>query len=321
VYSISNLTKYYDKTQQAVLHDVTLTIPRGRIFGLLGPNGAGKTTLISIILGLIAKTSGSVVFKGKELEHNLAEARHVIGYVPQELAYYPMLSACENLQFYAAAFGLAKHKIATQIEFCVETTGLQKFYYKKSQTYSGGLKRRLNLAIGLLNQPELLCLDEPTVGIDPQSRNFILETIQNLNRQGMTVIYTSHYMEEVQQICHDVAIIDHGEILIQGEIEDLLHQRGDHILTIQFTADLTPDNRQFLQKLLATMQIDGKPKTEIDRRGIKVNTHEPLTILSLLATGIQKSELSIERMDYGNKNLEELFLEITQKDLRDSVHE
>jgi len=321
LYIINNLTKYYDKTQQAVLHDVSLEIPQGRIFGLLGPNGAGKTTLISIILGLISKTSGSVLFKQKELECNLSEARQVIGYVPQELAYYPMLSAHENLQFYAAAFGLAKNKIAAQIEFCVETTGLQKFYYKKSQTYSGGLKRRLNLAIGLLNQPELLCLDEPTVGIDPQSRNFILETIQNLNQHGMTVIYTSHYMEEVQQICHDVAIIDRGKILIHGKIEDLLHQQDDHFLNIQFSADLTENDRQFLQKRLAETQPNDQTKLEIGQRSIKVSTHEPLTVISKLTPDIQNSGLIIERLDYGNKNLEELFLEITRKDLRDSSHE
>ncbi len=313
MYKISNLTKYYNKSEQAVLKDVSLNILKGRIFGLLGPNGAGKTTLISVILGLIAKDSGTVLFKGKALEQSLAEARKVIGYVPQELAYYPMLSAHENLQFYANAFGLPKNEIASQIDFCVETAGLQQFYYKKSQTYSGGLKRRLNLAIGLLNQPQLLCLDEPTVGIDPQSRNFILETIQDLNRQGMTVIYTSHYMEEVQQICNDVAIIDNGIILIKGKIEDLLRQQGEHFLTIQFSEILAEDKRQTLQKTFAIAQTSDY--------AIKVITCDPLAVLSKLSPIIKQNGLSIQRLEYGNKNLEELFLEITKKELRDSSHE
>ena len=313
MYKISNLSKSYGKSGQPVLNDVTLDIPQGRIFGLLGPNGVGKTTLISILLGLISKNSGTILFKGKELEQNLAEARKVIGYVPQELAYYPMLSAHENLHFYANAFGLPKEKIASQIEFCVETTGLQQFYYKRSQTYSGGLKRRLNLAIGLLNEPELLCLDEPTVGIDPQSRNFILETIQGLNQQGITVIYTSHYMEEVQQICHNVAIIDHGMILTQGKIEDLLRRQGDHLLSIHFSEVLSKDNIQSLQKLVTV--------THFHNRCMEIVTQDPLTVLTKLAPDIQQSGLTIERLDFGNKNLEELFLEVTQKDLRDSAHE
>ncbi|MCG6969829.1 MAG: ABC transporter ATP-binding protein [Gammaproteobacteria bacterium] len=310
---IKDLVKLYGSPPQTVLNHVELNIPQGSVFGLLGPNGAGKTTLLSILLGLVPKTGGSVLFDGDEVEQHLAEVRASIGFVPQDFAFYPMLSARENLNFFAAAAGVPRALQKSQIDFCVHTTGLQNHIDKRAQNFSGGLKRRLNLAIGLLNQPKVLCLDEPTVGIDPHSRNFILEAITELNRQGMTIIYTSHYMEEVEQICDRVAIIDHGRILICGHINELLKSRNLAKLSVQMDKPL-PAN--ILENLRQRFSIESINETHIE-----VQTDDPLTVINALSPVLTEANLGIERIHYGFKNLEELFLTLTHKHLRDNADE
>ena len=310
---IKDLVKLYGSPPQTVLNHVELNIPQGSVFGLLGPNGAGKTTLLSILLGLVPKTGGSVLFDGDEVEQHLAEVRASIGFVPQDFAFYPMLSARETLNFFAAAAGVPRALQKSQIDFCVHTTGLQNHIDKRAQNFSGGLKRRLNLAIGLLNQPKVLCLDEPTVGIDPHSRNFILEAITELNRQGMTIIYTSHYMEEVEQICDRVAIIDHGRILICGHINELLKSRNLAKLSVQMDKPL-PAN--ILENLRQRFSIESINETHIE-----VQTDDPLTVINALSPVLTEANLGIERIHYGFKNLEELFLTLTHKHLRDNADE
>jgi len=311
LFQITDLVKQYGSPPQNVLNHVNLSIPTGSVFGLLGPNGAGKTTLISILVGLIHKTSGTVLFDGVDLQQRIAAVRAAIGLVPQDLAFYPMLSGWENLRFFAGALGIDNHEQNQRLEFCIETAGLQQYIHKRAQYYSGGLKRRLNLAIGLLNQPQVLCLDEPTVGIDPQSRNFILETITELNRKGTTIIYTSHYMEEVEQICDQVAIIDHGTILIHGQTNDLLHNRDEAELRIQFCQEIPPTLREQLQ-----MRFD---ITVNEAKHITVKTDHPAQVLSELAPQLEANAVEIERINFGFKNLEELFLSLTSKQLRDSL--
>jgi ABC-2 type transport system ATP-binding protein len=310
---IKDLVKLYGSPPQTVLNHVELNIPQGSVFGLLGPNGAGKTTLLSILLGLVPKTGGSILFDGDEVEQHLAEVRASIGFVPQDFAFYPMLSARENLNFFAAAAGVPRALQKSQIDFCVHTTGLQNHIDKRAQNFSGGLKRRLNLAIGLLHQPKVLCLDEPTVGIDPHSRNFILEAITELNRQGMTIIYTSHYMEEVEQICDRVAIIDHGRILICGHINELLKSRNLAKLSVQMDKPL-PAN--ILENLRQRFSIESINETHIE-----VQTDDPLTVINALSPVLTEANLGIERIHYGFKNLEELFLTLTHKHLRDNADE
>ena len=313
MFSIKSLTKQYGSPPQTVLDHVELDIPNGCVFGLLGPNGAGKTTLLSILVGLIPKTGGSVLFVGVEVEHNLARVRASIGFVPQEFAFYPMLTARENLTFFAAATGLLRSEQRKQIEFCVHTTGLQNHMDKRAQLFSGGLKRRLNLAIGLLNQPKVLCLDEPTVGIDPHSRNFILETITELNRQGMTVIYTSHYMEEVEQICDRVAIIDYGKILVNGQTQALLKSRKLAELSVQLDRPLPPETLNRIRQRF--------PIEHTDELHIVVRSENPLPVIAALQEELNASDARVERIHYGFKNLEELFLSLTNKHLRDEAHE
>ena len=309
MYQTINLCKEYGNPPRRVLNKVNLHIPKGSLFGLLGPNGAGKTTLISILIGLVNKTSGQVLVNGVELEICLKDIRNITGIVPQDLALYPMLSAKANLDFFANALGLRGAQREQNIEFAITTTLLNEHLHKKAQDFSGGLKRRLNLAIGLLNQPSILFLDEPTVGIDPQTRNFILQSIRSLNRQGMTVIYTSHYMDEVQQICDHVAIIDNGDILIQDEINRLLHHQDGSKLRITFRK---AEAERILQQLSAYYPINME-----DPYNLLINTTAPLSVLRDISDHLADPQTAIKRISYGNQNLEELFLSLTGKHTRD----
>ena len=227
---ISGVSKRYPGSEAPALDDVNLNIQLGSIFGLLGPNGAGKTTLLSILLGLTRKNSGQVHLAGLDLERELPAIRRFSGLAPQELGFYPMLTAKENLRFYGAAGGLSGSKLMERVTFAADTAQLREHMNKRADQLSGGLKRRLNLAISLLHSPRVLFLDEPTVGVDPQSRAFILDVIrQQRDQHGLTVIYTSHYMDEVQQICDRAAILDQGRVLVEGTLSGLLKD-GDRNL-------------------------------------------------------------------------------------------
>lgn len=304
-----DLCKDFGDSRHPVLNRININIPKGSLFGLLGPNGAGKTTLISILIGLTTKTSGQVKVNGVELERCLKDVRSITGIVPQELALYPMLSAKDNLNFFADALGLQGAIREQNMEFAITTTLLNDHLHKKIQAYSGGMKRRLNLAIGLLNQPKILFLDEPTVGIDPQTRNFILQSIKSLNQQGVTVIYTSHYMDEVQQICDHVAIIDHGTILIQDEINRLLQHQHESKLQVTFN---TLDATRIQQQLLPSHAF-----TLVDPHNLIINTTAPLAMLRIISDQLTDPETAIKCISYGNQNLEELFLSLTGNHTRD----
>ena len=220
---ISGVAKRYRDAETRALDGVNLAIGEGALFGLLGPNGAGKTTLISILLGLVRKDAGSVRIAGHDLDADLAAARRLCGLAPQDFGFYPTLTVEENLRFYAGAGGLAGATLAERLDFALATAQLGEHRAKRARDLSGGLKRRLNLALGLLHAPRLLVLDEPTVGVDPQSRAFILDTVRKLrDERGVTVLYTSHYMDEVQQLCDRVAILDAGRVLAEGSLAELL---------------------------------------------------------------------------------------------------
>ena len=220
---ISGVSKRYRNAENRALDGVNLAIDEGSIFGLLGPNGAGKTTLISILLGLVRKDAGAVRVAGHDMDRELPAIRRLCGLAPQEFGFYPTLTVEENLRFYAGAGGLAGPALVERLEFALATAQLGEHRGKRARDLSGGLKRRLNLALALLHEPKILVLDEPTVGVDPQSRAFILETLRQLREQrGVTVIYTSHYMDEVQQLCDRIAILDAGRVLAEGTLKDLL---------------------------------------------------------------------------------------------------
>lgn len=216
VLSVENLVKVYPGADRPAVDGLTLTVERGTVFGLLGPNGAGKTTTISTLCTLLRPTSGMVTVLGQNVVRQPNVVRRSIGLVPQDIALYPSLTARENLRYFARILRVPGRRIDARVNACLDLVGLLDRADSRIDTYSGGMKRRANLAVGILHEPEVLFLDEPTVGIDAQSRNLILERLAELNRSGMTLIYTTHYMEEAQQLCDEIAIVDSGKVIARG---------------------------------------------------------------------------------------------------------
>lgn len=219
ILKITELTKKYDN--KAVVDDLNLEIKKGEVFGLLGPNGAGKSTTMNMICSIVRPTAGTVELLGKDPWRQKKEVVSKIGYIPQELAIHGNLKAWENVELFTSLYGLKKNALKQAVEESLEYVGLSEKRNEFTKKFSGGMKRRLNIACAIGHQPELLIFDEPTVGIDPQSRNYILEKIKESNQRGTTVIYTSHYMEEVEAICTRIAIMDEGKIIACGTSEEL----------------------------------------------------------------------------------------------------
>ncbi len=224
---VIDLTKVYRGSELPALDGLDITIPAGVIFGLLGPNGAGKTTAISIMSTILRPSSGRVLVFGNDVRQDGDLVKQQIGLVPQEIALYRQLTVRENLSYYASLYGLSGSDKRQRIEECLDFTGLSDRADQLIDRCSGGMKRRANLAAGILHRPRLLFLDEPTVGIDAQSRDMILERLKLLNEQGTTMVYTTHYMEEAERICSEVAVMDSGRIISQGRPEQLMNE-GDH---------------------------------------------------------------------------------------------
>jgi ABC-2 type transport system ATP-binding protein len=226
--TIENLSKTYKGSDEPALDRICTRIPEKEIFGLLGPNGAGKTTTIHILCGLLRPTSGEVTINGLNLDRHRVQIRRIIGVVPQEIALYPTLTAWENLQFIGNMYGLKGIALRQRVEECLDMLGLLKFAGRKIKTYSGGMKRRINLIAGILHKPRILFLDEPTVGIDVQSRTVVLDYLKELNKSDTTVIYTSHYLEEAENFCTQIAILDRGRILVQGRPKELISTKPEY---------------------------------------------------------------------------------------------
>ena len=302
---INHLYKSYG--QQVVLDDINLSIQKGVITGLLGPNGAGKTTLVSILIGIITRDKGEIIIDGLDLDNHLPEIQTICSIVPQNLAIYPMLSAYENLEYFGGLQGLKGQKLKSRIDYCTEVASLQSFLTKRVHKFSGGMKRRLNLAIGLLNTPRMLYLDEPTVGVDTQSRNYILEMIKNINRkEGTTIIYTSHYMEEIEQVSDMIAIIDEGRLILNEPKEKILKQDFKVSIRVGELNDALLDR---FKRTKATRVQDGCILLTKDE-----NFHDNLIeILTLL----KSHAVEVVDFDSRDKSLETLFLNLTRKSLRD----
>lgn len=226
IIEIQKLTKTFKHASEPAVDGISFSINRNEIFGLLGPNGAGKTTTISILCGLFPPSSGSVSIDGKHLHTDLASIKNIVGIVPQDIALYPTLTARENLAFYGSMYGLHGKDLKAKIELWLEKLGLVEAAKRKIATYSGGMKRRVNLIAGILHSPKILFLDEPTVGVDVHSRNVIIEHLKEVNASGTTIIYTSHHMEEAQNFCTRISIIDHGKILTEGTPAELIRKNA-----------------------------------------------------------------------------------------------
>ncbi|WP_223032183.1 ABC transporter ATP-binding protein [Hanstruepera marina] len=228
---IEQVSKKYKGSESYSVSNIGLLIHEKEIFGLLGPNGAGKTTLISMLCALIKPTSGTFSIDGLTYQKNKNQLKQHIGIVPQEYALYPSLTAFENLKYFGSMYGLKGKELDTKINQTLEHLGLLHFAHKKIDAFSGGMKRRVNLIASILHTPKVLFLDEPTVGVDVQSKNVIIEFLQELNKNGTTIIYTSHHLNEAEKFCTRVAIIDHGKIIIKGHPKDLIKNNdGAHNL-------------------------------------------------------------------------------------------
>lgn len=304
--SVEALHYRYRSSAQAALHGVSLQVPAGSCCGLLGPNGAGKTTLISLIAGILPLQQGHICFEGQSLQQ-LRQARPTaIALVPQDYAFYPMLTVRENLAFFAGVQGVAAaargERLAQALAFCQ----LEAVAGRLARELSGGLRRRLNLAIGLLGDPQLLLLDEPTVGVDPQSRHFLLDAIRALCQAGKAVIYTSHYMDEVQALCDTVAIIDHGRVLVQGSLQQVL-QQAQPVLSLQLSQPLPAEWLAAWQAQYALL-VEGPASYRLQVGADQL----PALLQTLAAQGCQ-----VQSLAYGQQNLEQVFMQLTKRGLRD----
>lgn len=305
--SINKLSYCYPGSDRQVLNAIDLTIERGSLFGLLGPNGAGKTTLISLLSGLYKAPVDSVSIDGQCLSSNSKAIKKLSGYVPQDYAFYPSLTAEENLRFFSGIQGMSGAYRQQRIKYCLEFCQLEAFAQQKAATFSGGLKRRLNLAIGILTDPAIIYLDEPTVGIDPQSRAFILDKIKSLQIQGKTIIYCSHYMEEVEKLCDHVAIIDRGEICLQDTLANIQATSSSQ-LTVHIEHPLDSSNKQQLENQFTMAEN----YSELLFEGID-SLHKTNVVLGVLAA----MDVPVTGIVYGHNNLESLFMTITKRELRD----
>lgn len=286
-------------------------IAEGETYGLLGPNGAGKTTTISMVTGLLEKDDGEVVVDGRPISTTSIEAKAAIGYVPQDIAIYPDLTARENLDFFGRLYGMSGKQRSDRIGEVLEIIGLADRADDRSETYSGGMRRRLNIGIGLLHNPRLLMLDEPTVGVDPQSRNAILESVERLSDAGMAVLYTTHYMEEAERLCDRVAIVDQGQIKAEGTRAELIAMVGGRDRVHLATADRTDDA---LEALGAHASVDEITQGD---GGIDLLVRGGGAALPRLLEVAQESGIGVTGVDIIEPNLEAVFLHLTGKALRD----
>ena len=307
--------KYGDFT---AVNAVNLAIREGEILGLLGPNGAGKTTTISMITGLLKPTSGQITVDSLDLQADTNAAKAKLGLVPQELALYPTLSARDNLDFFGSIYGLGGKELRERVDAMLEMVQLTERANEAIETYSGGMKRRVNIAAGLLHQPQVLLLDEPTVGVDPQSRNAIFEAVEALNRAGMTVIYTTHYMEEAQRLCDRVAIIDEGQIIALDTPAALIQSLGGGILVLGLEDARPGEGKGHVQTVMDRVkELPAVKSTTRDDGHFKVEVHRFQEALMAILDITNQLDVRITSMEKWEPNLESVFLHLTGKRLRE----
>jgi ABC-2 type transport system ATP-binding protein len=309
ILSCDGLRKVYGEHE--AVKGVSLQIARGEVFGLLGPNGAGKTTTISMLTGLLEPTDGTITVDGMDVKRHTNEVKSKLGLVPQELALYPTLSARQNLLFFGRIYGLKGKELQHRVDEVLEMIGLTERANDAIEEYSGGMKRRVNIGAGLLHRPEVLFLDEPTVGVDPQSRNAIFESVEALNRSGMSVIYTTHYMEEAQRLCHRVAIVDSGELIALDTPTALIRSLGGGIIVIGLVEGYPEeivDQAAQLPAVKAATRTDGQ---------LKVETHRLQEALIGVLDITNKLDVGITSLELLEPNLESVFLHLTGRRLRE----
>jgi ABC-2 type transport system ATP-binding protein len=304
---LRNLHKNYGRVP--ALAGISFKVAVGEMFGLLGPNGAGKTTLMSIVSGLLAPTSGQVFLDGKEFHRSDRVMRRLIGIVPQDLAIYGELSARENLRFFGQLYSIDGTVLEKRVTAILDAIALADRADDRASTFSGGMKRRLNLGAALVHEPMLLLLDEPTTGVDPQSRNHIFEEVRRLNARGMTIVYTSHYMEEVQALCPRVGIIDHGKLIACDAVPNLL---------AQLPSRMRLGVRAMPEKALAHLQaLDGVQVTVPNPQKVEIVCRDVKRVLVQLVAILSEEQVEMTGLETEEPNLERVFLHLTGRALRD----
>lgn len=306
--SVRNLAKHFGHVR--AVDGISFDVPGGELFGFLGPNGAGKTTTLSMISGLLRPDAGSVLVEDIDVWESPKRAKRLMGYVPQELALYEELTAIENLRFWGSLYSLPRKTLTANIEKILDRVGLTGRAKEPVSRFSGGMKRRLNLAIGLVHEPKVVLLDEPTVGIDPQARNNILDIIRDIAREGSTILFTTHHLEEAEVLCERIAIMDHGKILGVGSVEELANLAGgENIATIQGEFGGEDVRRALADGAFGVIHAaDGSAAVSLGENHAGVSK----LVLKLGESGIEISDLSIQK-----PSLESVFLKLTGRELRD----
>ena len=298
--------------QRLAVDGVGFRVDPGETYGLLGPNGAGKTTTISMICGLLRRDGGEVTVAGASLDRDPGAVKAAIGYVPQDIALYPDLSGGENLRFWGRMQGLSGHELAARVDAVLEVVGLADRARDKVADYSGGMQRRLNIGAGLLHRPRLLVLDEPTVGVDPQSRNAILENVEALRGEGAAVLYTTHYMEEAERLCDRVGIIDQGRLIAEGTRRELVAQIGERDrIELAASGDLVG--------LAAGCRrtLDGVDEATVVAGGLHLVARDGRRLLPKLLELAEAAGVEVTSVEVVEPDLEAVFLHLTGKALRD----
>ncbi|GFZ33271.1 antibiotic ABC transporter ATP-binding protein [Clostridium zeae] len=309
IVEINNLVKRYKDF--IAVDNLSLSIKEGEIFGLLGPNGAGKTTTINTILGLSKIDSGEVKIFGKSLDKDEMEIKRNIGIVPQNIAIFNDLKAYENVEFFGKLYGLRGSILKSRVEEALEFTGLLDRKKDYPDKYSGGMQRRLNIACAIVHKPKLIIMDEPTVGIDPQSRNHILDSVRQLNKSGSTVIYTSHYMEEIEELCSDITIMDRGKVIAKGTKDEL---KSLIDVDEKVTVTLSNVNYTMIEQI---KRISGVMDCVLEDRKLTVISQKGSKNLSRIIDSINNSSSEIVGIDVDKPSLEGVFLTLTGRKLRD----
>ena len=297
--------------ERVAVAGVGFTIGPGETYGLLGPNGAGKTTTISMVCGLLTRDAGLVTLAGRELDTRTVDVKAAIGFVPQEIAIYPDLTARENLRFFGRLYDLSGAALESRMDRVLDTIGLADRGNERTDAFSGGMKRRLNIGLGMLNDPSLLVLDEPTVGVDPQSRIAILDSVEALAREGMAVLYTTHYMEEAERLCDRVGILDEGTLKAEGTPRELISLVGEHDrLHVDARGDLAA-------AAASAAALPGVEEAVVHDGGIDLLADDVRASLAEIVRAIDGTGTSISSMTVDEPNLETVFLHLTGKALRD----
>jgi ABC-2 type transport system ATP-binding protein len=305
------LEKQFDKVH--AVQGISFEIQRGEIFSLLGPNGAGKTTTISMLSCLLSPTKGDAIIDGHSVRSDAEAVKGIIGVVPQEIALYPDLTARENLRFWGRMYSLSGELLKQRVESVLEIAGLSDRANEKVETYSGGMKRRINIAVGLLHEPKVLYMDEPTVGIDPQSRRRILDTVLELNKKGLTVLYTTHYMEEAAELSRRIGIIDHGKLIALGTQSELTKLVGE-----SDSVHIGVEGNFNTEALTGALgKLPGVQRATLEGDNLLLQAQNANAQLGAIVAEIGKAGGQVKSIKVDEPNLEAVFLHLTGRALRD----